>query len=747
MILHEFATSIRIKLLAALSAALLLVIALLITAITIEFSMMHHAASLEAQHIADSISTSGFEDENHGTLQKSVEQIGRTLSRDVVVVDKEKRGIADADVTEVGDIFMHDPGNEVAMTIADGQVRIFEEKNDHHPAGIKQIVVPLREDAADVNSPIIGAVILEYTQLYESLLAQEKFTLVPMFATGAGSILLILVFGCRFAVNLARRLGNLELGVSSLARGEYQVKVPEFPVDEIGKLGTAVNKMAKDLQSSRNELLQHQQLLESRVAARTADLAEANRRLQAEMHEKELANERSEYLAYYDSLTALPNRRLFGKLLEQSLAQARRYKRSLAVLFVDLDRFKNINDTLGHDAGDLLLEEVAIRLKGCLRQSDTVARLGGDEFVILLPEATNEEDVAIVAHNILSSVSKQVSLLGQEFRITASIGISMYPSGGKDEQSLMKHADIAMYKAKEEGKNNFQFYSNDLNEHSFERLALETSLRLALERHEFSLHYQPKLAIGSNHITGMEALLRWQHPDLGMVPPVKFIPIAEEIGLIIPIGKWVLKTACLQNVAWQKSGLPPLCMAVNLSPRQFADENLLRDIAAILEEAGMEPALLELEITEGMLMHDIDKAMGTLFALKKMGVRLAIDDFGTGYSSLSQLKRFPVDTIKVDRSFIRDLETDADDRGITEAIIAMGKTLSLTVVAEGVETVAQLLFLRDHACDEFQGFYFSKAVPADEFGKLLRAQTVKGDSQGKEPRKRLRPDSSTSSMS
>jgi diguanylate cyclase (GGDEF)-like protein len=505
------------------------------------------------------------------------------------------------------------------------------------------------------------------------------------------------------------------------------MKVSEQPPDEIGNLGIAFNKMSAELQIAGEKLAEERRLLEIRVMERTAELADANHLLQAEMQEKHLANERSEHLAHYDSLTKLPNRRMFSTLLERSIDHARRYKKELAVLFIDLDRFKNINDTLGHGAGDMLLNEIAQRLKSCLRSSDTVARLGGDEFVILLPEVSRASDVATVAQNILSTIFKPIILLGQEFRITASMGISLYPACGEDEQSLMKTADVAMYRAKEEGKNTFKFFSEAMNTHSFERLALESSLRLALERNEFALHYQPKLAVGSSKITGMEALLRWQHPALGMVAPIKFIPVAEEIGLIVPIGAWVLKTACAQNVAWQKDGLPALCMAVNLSPRQFTDDNLLRDIAAILEETGMDPTLLELEITEGMLMHDVDKAMKTLTVLRDMGVRLAIDDFGTGYSSLSQLKRFPVNTLKVDRSFVRDLDTNADDRGITEAIIAMGKTLSLTVIAEGVETEGQLAFLREHQCDEFQGYFFSKAVPADEFAALIRANTAETD--------------------
>jgi len=729
MITHDFVVSIRSKILGAFLVVLIVVVVLVITAIRMEFSIIEGAASLEAKHIADSIAAVGLDEANHGTaeLQKYVEQIGRRYNRDAVVVDGTKRGVADADATEVGTYFVHDPHDEVGNTIKDGQVRTFEEKNEHHPDGIMQIVVPLRRTAGDPSSPIVGAVILEYTQLYNALIAEERTTLALMFGLGVAAVLLLFILGLLLTTTLGRRLKALEVGVALVTGGGCQIKVSERPRDEIGKLGAAFNKMNSDLKFASAQLSKDQQMLEARVTERTAELADVNVHLQAEMREKQLANERSEYLAYYDSLTTLPNRRMFGTLLERSIVHARRYKKELAVLFIDLDRFKNINDTLGHGAGDLMLNEVAQRLKACIRESDTVARLGGDEFVILLPEIGNQTDVVTVAQHVLSAIFKPTILLGQEFRITASVGISLYPSGGEDEQTLMKNADVAMYRAKEDGKNNFKFYSETMNSYSFERLALESSLRLALERNEFALHYQPKLAVGTNEITGMEALLRWQHPALGMVAPIKFIPIAEETGLIVPIGMWVLKTACLQNVAWQKSGMAHLCMAVNLSPRQFSDDNLLRDIAASLAESGMDPTLLELEITEGMLMHDVDRAMKTLTALRDMGVRLAIDDFGTGYSSLSQLKRFPVNTIKVDRSFVRDLDSNAEDRGITEAIIAMGKTLSLTVIAEGVETEGQLAFLRQHHCDEFQGFYFSKAVPADEFAELVKAQTMETD--------------------
>ena len=434
--------------------------------------------------------------------------------------------------------------------------------------------------------------------------------------------------------------------------------------------------------------------------------------------------ERVEYLAYHDGLTTLPNRSLFSKLLGQSITQAHRYKRQLAVLFLDLDRFKHINDTLGHEAGDQLLQQLATRLKACLRDSDTVARLGGDEFVALLPQLEEEKYVATVAQKVLAAVARPFLLLGQELRVTASIGISTYPQDGLDEQTLTKNADIAMYQAKELGKNNFQFYSEQLDANSLERLALESGLRQAVERKEFVLHYQARRDIRSGRITAVEALLRWQRPGLGTVAPLQFIPLAEEIGLIVPIGKWVLRTACAQAVAWRNQGLPPLGMAVNLTARQFTDENLLADLAQLLAQTGMDASGLELEITEGLLLRDVDKTVRILNGLTAMGIRIAIDHFGIGYSSLATLRQFPVNTIKIDRSFTRDAASVAQDKGLTEAIIAMGRALGVTVVAQGVETSAQADFLRGSSCDEFQGFYFNQPLPAPELGELLRGQPL-----------------------
>lgn len=431
---------------------------------------------------------------------------------------------------------------------------------------------------------------------------------------------------------------------------------------------------------------------------------------------------RVEYLAYHDGLTTLPNRSLFGKLLSQNINRARRYNEQLAVLFLDLDRFKYVNDTLGHEAGDQLLQEVATRLKACLRESDTVARLGGDEFIVLLPELTEEKYVATVAQKILSAVARPFVLFGQEFRVTASIGISTYPQDGLDEQTLTKHADVAMYRAKEVGKNNFQFYSEQLNLGALEQLSLESGLRQALAQDEFELHYQTKRDIPSGRITGVEALLRWRHPALGMVAPMQFIPVAEESGLIIPIGRWVLRTACQQNVAWQMQGLPRLIMAVNLTASQFSDDQLLPTLAATLADTGMDPHLLELEIAEATLMSNVERAVGVMNGLKALGIRIAIDDFGFGYSALATFSQFPLDTIKIDRSFIRGVSTVADDKNLAEAIIAMGRALSRTFVAQGVETKEQADFVRDNACDQFQGFYLNRPLPAGQIAELLRTQ-------------------------
>lgn len=436
------------------------------------------------------------------------------------------------------------------------------------------------------------------------------------------------------------------------------------------------------------------------------------------------AADQVQHLAYHDKLTDLPNRSMFSRDLGRALHDTKLRERRLAVLFVDLDRFKTINDTLGHQAGDTLLQEVSGRLSSCLGANAMVARLGGDEFVVMVRNAGEAASIAALAKKLLLTIAQPFHINGQEFRVTASVGIAVYPDHGDDERGLMKNADIAMYQAKEDGKNGFSFYSASLDQHSIERLAFEASFRHAVDEKRFEVHYQPKVDCATGRITGVEALLRWQHPDLGNISPLKFIPVAEETGLIVPLGRWILRTACAQQVEWVKKGLEPICMAVNLSPRQFADANLAADVDAILAETGMNPVHLELEITESMLMQNASKAALVLAGFAAKGIRLSVDDFGTGYSSLSNLKEFPINTIKVDRSFVRDLPSNREDRAIAEAIIAMGRTLSMTVIAEGVETVEQATFLREHGCNEYQGFFFSKAVPAAGIGPMLEKQST-----------------------
>lgn len=424
------------------------------------------------------------------------------------------------------------------------------------------------------------------------------------------------------------------------------------------------------------------------------------------------------HLAHHDSLTNLPNRLLFMDRLEHALLR-RRGVGQLAVLFLDLDRFKVINDTLGHASGDKVLQMLAERLTGCVRKGDTLARISGDEFAIILEDVATNEEVVTVARHVLQEMVSPFVLEGRELFITASIGISITPNDGEDSQTLLKHADIAMYRAKDLGRNTYQFYSPDMSTKAFERLNLETSLRYALERDQFKLVYQPQVDIVTGRVIGFEALLRWHHPDLGIVGPADFIPILEETGLIVPVGEWLLYMACTQARAWQQQYGSELRIAVNLSARQFTDGELVSMVEYCLERSGLAAHCLELEITESVIMQDSKWISDVFQAFEKRGVRIAIDDFGTGYSSLSYLKRFPIDTIKVDRSFIRDVTTDPDDAGIVSAIIAMAHSLKLEVVAEGVETESQLDFIKEKGCTAMQGYLFSEPLPPETLEQLL----------------------------
>lgn len=426
------------------------------------------------------------------------------------------------------------------------------------------------------------------------------------------------------------------------------------------------------------------------------------------------------YQANYDALTQLPNRNLLQDRLGHAIAHAHRYGRSVAVLFLDLDRFKMVNDSLGHRVGDALLQAAAARLTACVRKDDTVARLGGDEFVIVLEDLSGDDVATRVASKVLTVMENPFSIDDQEFFINCSLGISLFPRDGKDQETLIKNADTALHRAKDQGRGQIQFYTAEINTLVAKRLALETGLRRALEANEFRLHYQPQIDLNQGHIIGMEALLRWHHPQWGMIMPAEFISLAEETGLIVPIGEWALRTACAQLRAWHDADLPRIIVSVNLSSRQFMQVNLIDRVTQVLQETELEARYLELEITESLLMRDVEGAVTILGAFKAMGLHLAIDDFGTGYSSLNYLKRFPIGRLKIDRSFVRDVTTNPDDAAIAQAVIALAHSLGLEVLAEGVETEAQLAFLRSKRCHQMQGYYFSSPLAPEEMAVRLR---------------------------
>jgi diguanylate cyclase (GGDEF)-like protein/PAS domain S-box-containing protein len=435
---------------------------------------------------------------------------------------------------------------------------------------------------------------------------------------------------------------------------------------------------------------------------------------------RKMTEQRVHHVAQHDVLTGLPNRSLLQDRLGQAVAYANRSGYPVWVMLIDLDRFKFVNDSMGHKAGDVLLMTVAARLRSSLRDTDTVARLSGDEFVVILSEHAEEPLSTDIVQRVMDSVAQPVMLGTKEFFVTCSIGVAAYPSDGTPADSLIEHADIAMYRAKKLGRNNFQFYTPAMNEESLERVRIESALRNALERNEFVLHYQPQVDLKTGQIVGMEALIRWKHPELGMVPPSRFVGVAEDTGLIVPIGAWVMRTAAAQNKAWQDAGLGRLRVAVNLSARQFSATDLVPGIEQVLLDTGLDPSCLELELTESLFMSDVTPAVELLHRMKRLGVKLSIDDFGTGYSSFSYLSRFPIDVLKIDRSFVNDITHDANDAAIVASIIALAHNLRLSVIAEGVETAEQLDYLRHQGCDEMQGYYFSRPLPAREFEQLLR---------------------------
>ncbi len=521
------------------------------------------------------------------------------------------------------------------------------------------------------------------------------------------------------------------LRLSAIARQisterNYSLRVAEDSKDELGTLTRDFNTMLDEIEMRDKKLKQNQEELEGRVVQRTRELEKANRELASAKQEAESVAMRMQHQAQHDALTGLPNRSLLNDRIQIELSHARREQTTLAILFLDLDRFKIINDSLGHATGDQLLCVVARRLKRCLREGDTVARLGGDEFMILLPRINTVADAGHIGNKIIDELARPVSCNGHQLHITTSVGISIYPFDGSDANTLVKHADISMYRAKELGRNKAVYFTSGMNAGSRKQLVLETNLRKALEKNEFRLCYQPKVDISSNRIVGVEALLRWDSPGIGFISPREFIPIAEESGLIVPIGEWVLHQALAQLKEWHMAGYDDMTIAINLSAAQLSKPGFENILERALQESGINPACTELEITEHAAMKNIETATITLNKLKKMGVGIAMDDFGTGYSSLSYLRRLPIDTVKLDRSFVHEIPDNNGDVLIAQAIIAMTNSLNMGLVVEGIDNERQLEFFRQQGCRLVQGFLFSKPVGADKILAMLQVQAATG---------------------
>jgi diguanylate cyclase (GGDEF)-like protein len=583
----------------------------------------------------------------------------------------------------------------------------------------------------EVRGETVGTLLIhsESVDVFERLLRYGSIVAVVLLVSG----LVAFVLASRLQKYISApvlRLADTSRRISS--EKNYALRAATEGSDEIGVLSKSFNEMLEQIQGRDRALEAHRDHLEETVRLRTTELSKAVDELRQEIQQREVAEDRIRYLAYYDDLTGLPNRQFLKEGLSRSIKEASQHAQILALLFLDLDRFKEINDNFGHTTGDALLQQVAERLKNSVRDIDfvsrtgsdgrpaTVTRQGGDEFTILLTSIRSPEDAGRVARRILLDLEMSFPVRRRELVVSGSIGIAVYPYDGQDVDTLLKHADTAMYHAKEGGRNDYEFFSESMKVAAIEKFTLESDLRKAIDRQEFLLLYQPRLDLHTGTIVGVEALLRWRHPDKGIVSPAEFIPVAENAGLIVSIGEWVLWTACRQANLWAREGLPRLTVAVNVSGRQFHKGTLVRTVTEVLSGTDLDPRLLEIEITESTTMKDENQAVETLTCLKRLGVRVALDDFGTGYSSLSYLRRFPLDSLKIDRSYTADLTTNVEIASIVTAVIEMAHSLGLRAVAEGVETAEQEAFLRAHGCDEIQGYYLSRPVAAESVAELVR---------------------------
>jgi diguanylate cyclase (GGDEF)-like protein/PAS domain S-box-containing protein len=606
----------------------------------------------------------------------------------------------------------------------------------------EQTITPVRSGSGDIT---------HFVAVKQDVTARKKAEEALLFKTALleaeseTTIDGILVVDESDRIVLANKQFGLTFGIpDELLKTGNDVMVRRFVAEQVENPEAFLENI-EYLNSHRNERSRDELRLKNGNAfdRYTAPLVDSNGNYRGriwyfrDITERKTAEEQIRTLAFYDALTGLPNRILLRDRLAQALARASRHQDKIALLFLDLDRFKVINDSLGHSIGDLLLKEVAERLSRQTREQDTVARLGGDEFVVVLSGVKRLEDCAITAERMMNALNSEFLIQGHSLNASCSLGISIFPDDGTDGETLIKHADSAMYCAKESGRNNFQFFTQDMNATMVQRLTLENSLRLAIPRNEFSLMYQPQMDIATGKISGVEALIRWQHPERGLVPPADFVPIAEDSGLIIPIGEWVLRSACAQAKKWQCEGLPPVTVAVNVSAVQFHQKGFVDLVTKVLRESGLPPQYLELELTESLILSNADVLPAMLKELRAIDVKLAIDDFGTGYSSFSYLRRFQVHKLKIDRSFVQDVNVDADNAAITSAIIGLAKSLNMKTIAEGVENGEQLAFLRAHECGEIQGYYFSKPLLADECAAKMRSHSLQPTQEDAESGKAL----------
>jgi diguanylate cyclase (GGDEF)-like protein len=564
--------------------------------------------------------------------------------------------------------------------------------------------VYLRSDNSDIKKQTAWHIILTLSALFVSLLVAYVLS----------------SFLQKFITNPILHLSSIARRITT--EKNYTLRVVGNSKDELGSLITDFNEMLEEIQLRDTELKINKEMLEERVSKRTEELEVSNMKLEEAKVCAETVAQEMKHQAHHDTLTGLPNRILLNDRINNALAHANREGNVLAILFLDLDRFKIINDSLGHAVGDELLKSVASGIISCTRNEDTVARLGGDEFVVLLSHISGAGDAGKIARKIIDVLAEPVICHGHELAVTTSIGISIYPYDGSDANTLMKNADISMYRAKELGRNKHIYYTAEMNAESRKQLAIETNLRKALDRNELYVLYQPKIDITTNRIVGAEALLRWEHPTMGLISPEDFIPVAEDSGLIIPIGEWVLNRALQQQKIWHNEGYTGLKMAINISSVQLSRPGLISTIEQALLNSGISPKMVEVEITENVVMQNIDHFIATLDEIKNLGINISMDDFGTGYSSLSYLRKLPIDTVKIDRSFVRNIPHDKEDVSIAQAIIAMSKSLGLQIVAEGVENIKQVHFFKQQGCSIVQGFLFSKPVSGEDFKLMLDNQ-------------------------